>query len=116
MPQLDILSYMSQLLWLVVILGTFYILVIRHIAPELKKVRRLRTLLTLTEQPFEPNQETQVLTETLTQQKTLLATSNELTQHMTQKAIQTKHQKELKSFNQTYLNFLSQLLLKKYHG
>lgn len=116
MPQLDTLSYMSQLFWLFIILSTFYILVIQFIAPELKKITRLRTLLTTTEHLLEPTKETELLTESLIQQKGLLVTSNELTQQLTQKAIQTKHQKELKHFNQAYLIQLSQLLLKKYHG
>ena len=42
MPQLDTVTFLSQLFWLVIVFGGFYLIVLTHILPAFSRVLKSR--------------------------------------------------------------------------
>jgi hypothetical protein len=114
MPQLDIISYMSQLFWLLILLALFYLLVIRYILPELKKIQRVREIYTFQEFPISLSKyQTNIsisMYETLNHQEELLKKAKLLNQEMVVKFVKTTNKERLN--NQSYLTKITKILVK----
>jgi cell division septal protein FtsQ len=44
MAQLDILSYFTQLFWLTLVLGFFYVTIVRRVLPKITRIYKVRVL------------------------------------------------------------------------
>ena len=42
MPQLDTVTFLSQIFWLVIIFGAFYLIVLTHILPSISRILKVR--------------------------------------------------------------------------
>lgn len=117
MAQLDILSYFTQLIWLIVILSSFYIIIIRKILPEIKRVFKLRELglkaITPEEIRIESTLENNVIINTLEKINKEIKELTVLNNKLTKENIKGKNKKELNEANKKYLNSIIKLLITK---
>ena|ERR1700728_2749472 len=110
MPQLDIVSYMSQLFWLLIVLGIFYLLVLKYILPELKKIQKVREISILQEKPLSLALYQTTMYETLHHQEEILKKAELLNQEMVVTFLKRTNKERLNNWN--YLTKITQLLLK----
>jgi hypothetical protein len=109
MPQLDVLTYLSQLLWLLIILIGFYLFVIKFVLPEIKQIKIIRDFLIKPQSKLifhfiqYPMEQQQILNQL-----------NLLNNQIKKSQIQTINQENWKQVNQNYLLRLSQLLIKQH--
>lgn len=116
MAQLDILSYFTQLIWLIVILGSFYVIIIRKILPEIKRVFKVRALMSKTHmETVTPvlKSENKLLINTLEIVNEEIKEITEINKKLTKENIKGKNKKELKEANIEYLKSITKLLITK---
>jgi F0F1-type ATP synthase membrane subunit b/b' len=124
MPQLDTLTYLSQLFWVFIIFAVFYAMVVRHILPALstaikvrkKKLQANSTLISSleTEELETASSYETILMNSLAESRSLLTkTTDSATEWLKVTSSQT-NASELRESNEEYVKALGALTGKKF--
>ena len=123
MPQLDTVTYLSQLVWTFLIFAVFYAMMVKHILPAIstsikvrkKKLQHNSNLIAgleeeevATSSSFE-----QILNKSLSESRDLLAKTVELSSVWLNGTSAETNAKDLKAANGNYVNALGQISAKK---
>lgn len=117
MAQLDILSYFTQLFWLTLVLGFFYVTIVRRILPGITKIYKVRTLTVNLDNLIKESKvnkitdETKLIINSLETANRNLREVCKLNANLMTENIKTKNRKGLGESNKVYINSITKLLL-----
>lgn len=113
MPQLDILSYLTQIIWLTIIIGAFYLIIIRKVLPEIKKIFQVRDLMKFMEIEMisKELEESKLIVNTLTISNNNIKEKTQINNQSMLTNIKIKNKNYLVEANKNYLINLTKNLL-----
>lgn len=124
MPQLDTLTYLSQLFWVFIIFAVFYAMVVRHILPALstaikvrkKKLQANSTLISSleTEELETASSYETILMNSLAESRSLLTKTTESATEWLKVTSSETNASDLKESNEEYVMALGALTGKKF--
>lgn len=112
MPQLDFLSYSSQLIGSLLIFSIFYLITLKSVLPSLKEIQKVRKFLTKVEREETIPLETEK--ELFQETRTLIEKHQSLCRNQGAQLFKGTYQDSLKKVSKDYLLQLSHLLIKKH--
>lgn len=123
MPQLDTVTYLSQLVWTFLIFAVFYAMMVKHILPAIstsikvrkKKLQHNSNLIAGLEEEEVSTSSSfeQILNKSLSESRDLLAKTVELSSVWLNGTSAETNAKDLKAANGNYVNALGQISAKK---
>lgn len=124
MPQLDLLTFTSQMFWFTLVFLGFYLIIMRYLLPTLSTLLKIRSK-TLTASSKQVNslekEESSVISSfetniinTLVETRQLLTTSTQQSTDWFNNSLKETNEKMLLKVNQEYINTLYQISAKKY--
>jgi hypothetical protein len=123
MPQLDTVTYLSQLVWTFLIFAVFYAMMVKHILPAIstsikvrkKKLQHNSNLIAGLEEEEVSTSSSfeQILNKSLSESRDLLAKTVELSSVWLNGTSVETNAKDLKAANGNYVNALGQISAKK---